>query len=138
MIEKNIIKKIKTITNNYEKHHVIQTGGFVGGLVAIGQFVGQLGVYIVVGFFELLRKFFYIPAPYEVEWWDIGGWEAGAFWRYIWWCIKSVCYLMIFAMGGPIITIIGIFFLYKNLASKFGEGTDEKMYEENMGEQDSD
>ena len=78
--------------------------------------------------------FFFAPWFWDVEWWDFGGWEAGLFWRYVWWCIKSVTYLMIFAIGGPVITIIGVFFLYKNLGTKFGERSDERMYEETYGQ----
>ena len=41
---------------------------------------------------------------------------------------------MVFAIGGPIITLIGIFFLYKGLAEKFTQRSDEEEYAEQFGQ----
>ena len=123
-------KNIKTIQMNNKT----QKGGTVAALAVVGSATVSIGKFVGVGIIEVLRRFFFAPWFWDVEWWDFGGWEAGLFWRYVWWCIKSVTYLMIFAIGGPVITIIGVFFLYKNLGTKFGERSDERMYEETYGQ----
>ena len=44
--------------------------------------------------------------------------------------LNLVLYLTVFAKGGSIITLIGIFFLYKGLAEKFTQRSDEEEYEQ--------
>ena len=45
----------------------------------------------------------------------------GMFYKYLWFSMKCGVYLVVFAFGGPLIAMIGIIFLYKNLFKKMGE-----------------
>ena len=47
--------------------------------------------------------------------------SQGYAYKYIWFAIKSGFYLVVFAFGGPLLTLIGITLLYKSLFGKFNE-----------------
>lgn len=43
----------------------------------------------------------------------------GYFWKYLWWCIKTSLYLVIFALGGIGFSLVGVLLVYKKLFKKF-------------------
>ena len=45
----------------------------------------------------------------------------GLLWKYLWWCLKTTLYIIIFAFGGIGITIVAIFYMYMKLFTKFGQ-----------------
>ena len=59
---------------------------------------------------ELIYKKRFSPGVPEGE---------GNLWKYLWFCIKTSLYLVIFALGGFWVTILAIVFIYTKLAGKF-------------------
>jgi hypothetical protein len=51
-------------------------------------------------------------------------WEWGGLWYYLKWCIKTVIYIIIFCLGGPVVILVGVAYLYSQLFTKLGERTD--------------
>jgi hypothetical protein len=65
---------------------------------------------------------------------DVG---EGLFYKFCWIAVKAGFYLAVFAFGGPLIALIGIGFLYKNLFNKFKElkkDDDEPEEDDNQGD----
>ena len=102
-----------------------QSGGFLGGLIAILKFILR----IVVEIFKqiiipILKPFFRIwPKTDEMKEPDDyvdfeNKWNIGYFWIYAKWCIKVIIYLILFCFGGPIVILGGIIYLYSKLGSK--------------------
>lgn len=52
--------------------------------------------------------------------------DWGLAWKYIYWCIKTVIYLIIFCFGGPIVILIGIIYLYSSLFKKLSVRNDKE------------
>ena len=114
-------------TNNIdeilEKQQYIQAGGLPMVIAKIGEFL-MIIVMAILRFLknlfmqlfrfrpELSLKFPYIFAT------DVG---EGLFYKFCWKAIKAGFYLAVFAFGGPLIALIAIGFMYKNLFSKFKE-----------------
>jgi len=102
-----------------------QSGGFLGGLIAILQLIIKLVMeifqHIII---PILKPFFGIsPKKDEIEeridWIDFENkWNIGYFWIYAKWCIKVIIYLILFCFGGPIVILAGIIYLYSKLGSK--------------------
>ena len=97
----------------------ILTGGDPGMGVAgfVASILGKVG--------EALYNFLINVLGIRVEgaeaWYIFWQWEFGAFWKYLYWCARTCIYLIIFAIGGPIVTLVGIFMLYGNIYEKFNE-----------------
>lgn len=49
----------------------------------------------------------------------------GNLWKYLWFCIKTSLYLVIFAIGGFWVTLFGLVYLYTKIASSFNKRKDE-------------
>ena len=45
----------------------------------------------------------------------------GNFWKYLKFCAKISLYLCIFALGGILVTVFGLLYLYSKLAKHFGK-----------------
>ena len=106
-------KIIKSNKNN--KNSIIQSGGVVDLIATIGKVIGSTVFLVFVNIWAGIKHFFT---------WQRNGyfnpffWQYGGFWKYIFFCIKSSLYLVIFAFGGPIVTLIGMIYLYVNIAKK--------------------
>ena len=127
-------KKINIINeNNKNNKRSIQSGGFVFGLIAS---IGDLFILVVRGIIKgliltarllfkpsikrkskeqaeeiknpILRLFARIPKPYTKE-------GEGYLWKYLWFCIKVSFFLVMFALGGIIVTIFGLLYIYRKL-----------------------
>lgn len=102
-----------------------QKGGFVFGLIAKVPelFFGVLGFIknLVVGGWSWLFNFNVYRYKKNAD----GTYKSnfsphsipgeGNVWKYLWWCIKTSFYVILFALGGFWVTIIGIIYLYSNL-----------------------
>ena len=104
------------------KKHVLE-GGFT---TTIGQAImfalkDVVGPALYYGLISLGQMFFKIWPSEDPgsEWYWFSDWTYGYFWKYLYWCFKSILYLCIFAIAGPIVTLIGIAILYRNLGNKF-------------------
>ena len=121
IVEENINK-----VEHLQSNRPTQSGGFVGPLYqAFGQMMSWL-MQLIFGFFiwlfRLLRDLFYpLPLPWNKEY--------GQFYSYIWFCIKAGFYLIIFAIAGPIFTMIGIFMVYGKIFEKMGVSAPELVRE---------
>jgi len=126
-------KKFNIINENNKNSRPIQSGGFVFGLIAsIGDLFIMVVRAIVKGFSligrllfkpsikirskeeaaeiknPILRFFSRVPRPYTKE-------GEGYLWKYLWFCIKVSFFLVMFALGGVIITIFGLVYIYRKL-----------------------
>jgi len=126
-------KKFNIINENNKNSRPIQSGGFVFGLIAsIGDLFIMVVRAIVKGLFligrllfkpsikirskeeaaeiknPILRFFSRVPRPYTKE-------GEGYLWKYLWFCIKVSFFLVMFALGGVIITIFGLVYIYRKL-----------------------
>jgi hypothetical protein len=107
--------KMKLLKSNNNNNIIIQSGGVTGLIPIIAQTIGTTVLLIFVNLWAAIKHFFT---------WKRNGyfnpffWQYGGFWKYIFFCIKSSLYLVIFAFGGPIVTIIGMIYLYINVAKK--------------------
>ena len=95
---------------------LIQRGGFFGALINLLRTGGEIAFYTVLGLFTNLKYHFRIW-PEGERWWypPFDDLYVGTFWKFIFFCIKSSFYLLIFAFGGPVVTLIGICYLYFNI-----------------------
>ena len=103
----------------------IQHGGVPTLIALIGQFIATIVVIVLQGVkngFDATMKIY----PND-EWYDFKNWTVGYLYKYLWWCLKSAFYLLIFCFGGPLIILFGIILLYKNLGDKLTQRAD---YEE--------
>jgi len=102
-----------------------QSGGFLGALVRVLQFIIETVIKIFRRIIiPILRPFFRItPKINEMK--EASNvlnfkkkWNIGYFWIYATWCIKVIIYLILFCFGGPIVMLAGIIYLYSKLGSK--------------------
>lgn len=107
------------------KQLYIQHGGVPMLIAVIGQFVMKVAMDVVIGIKKGLQNTFYVYP--EGGYLEFNDYFVGMMWKYLYWCLKSCVYLMIFCFGGPILILIGIIFMYKHLFKRMGERSD---YEE--------
>lgn len=105
-----------------------QKGGFPGALVSVLSKILD----IVQGIFKLL----WMAIKYIFKFEPKDNWKNfnrvgelfpssneridwGVAWQYLYWCFKTVIYLIIFCFGGPLVMLIGIIYLYSTLIKKF-------------------
>jgi len=105
---------------------IIQSGGFAGVVATIGKFTVTIVISIFKALYSALRSTFQIrPNPNkDYKWYNLLKWKYGHLWVYIWLCIKTCLYLIIFVFGGPIVIVFGIAYLYMKLYSKLDERND--------------
>ena len=131
---KDTERKIREIDETNKKPRFNQSGGL--GIFVLISSIGNLFVTIISGFIglfpkllklllkpsvkratkeeseviknPLLRFFARIPKPYTKS-------GEGYLWKYLWFCLKTSFYLVMFALGGIIITIFGLVYIYRKL-----------------------
>ena len=107
-----------------------QQGGVVSLIATIGMFIMQVVANLLIALGNLAGAFFKIIRISEYPFYDFQkGWEIGLFWKFLVFSVKSALFVLIFCIGGPVVILIGIFYLYKNLFEKFGE---RNQYEEEI------
>lgn len=119
----NNIEDIKYVNDIVKEPHYVQSGGFMMIVAKIGEFL-MIIVMAILNFLKDLAMqlfkfkptlstdfpFFFTAEPGE-----------GLFYKFCWLAIKAGFYLSVFAFGGPLLILVGIGFLYKNLFEKFKE-----------------
>ena len=98
--------------------HKIQKGGVLGigeSLIMSGKFI----VKILAKIFQAIAQFIIKISSFELnkdtEWYNLSEHSYGALWIVLSLFLKAIMYLVLFTLGGPIITIIGIAYLYLKL-----------------------
>ena len=112
-------------TNFDEKERIRyeQSGGFVDILFfLLTPFIAIIKVIFdfIINLKDLLFSENLIPIRREngdIMWGAPEG--QGYFWKYLWWCIKTSLYLVIFALGGIGFSLVGVLLVYKKLFKKF-------------------
>ena len=112
------VNNILTVKN--KKRNYVQSGGFIAIIAIIGEFLLKIVIYIIKLIIMLFKALFMIRWHNNSKLPSLDNGE-GMFYKYAWVAAKCGIYLVIFAFGGPLITMIGIIFLYKKLFSKFNE-----------------
>ena len=111
-----------------EKNQIVlvQKGGFVSAIVEIVKTGLQIAALAISSLFGLKDHFKLHPDG--ERWWypPFDDWYVGTFWKFIFFCIKSSFYLLIFAFGGPVVTLIGIIYLYFNIYKQNIEPKEDK------------
>ena len=75
-------------------------------------------------FFNLkfTKKYVDTETGEEKSRWTLGWINGeGNVWKFLWFCVKTSLYLVIFALGGFWFTLLGIGYIYSKLAGKFSE-----------------
>ena len=104
----------------------IQSGGFAGVAATIGKFTVNIVISIFKALYSALRSTFQIQWSDKYPKWNLQKWKYGHLWIYMWLCVKTCLYLIIFVFGGPVVIVFGIAYLYMKLYSKLGERNDAK------------
>ena len=149
LADKELLLNVKKIVNNEKDslENKIQTGGYVFNLIPfmtqafarVVQFIG--GIFIKL--FPFLFKFNLFKLGRRPKKDDEGNVKKdetgkvvyedvplfrphlkpgeGNFWRYLKFCAKVSIYLCIFALGGILVTVFGLIYLYSKLAKHFGK-----------------
>ena len=96
----------------------VQHGGVVQLIATIGTTVIYTAASLLMALSGPMRDTFALYPEDPQSWYDSKVWYVGYFWRFIFFCIKSSLYLVIFAFGGPIVTLFGIVYLYMRIYDK--------------------
>ena len=137
MIENHNINDLTEINKQMKKQQYNQAGGLViEGVAKIGEFL----LIIVVSILNFLKNmsvklFKFRPElsmtfPFVLA----ADTNEALFFKFCWLAMKGGFFLVVFAFGGPLITLIAIGFMYKQLFEKFTEmkkSDDEVTGEEN-------
>ena len=93
-------------------------------LAKIGEFLLMIVMAILKFIWTIVKVLFAFSFDFKEHPLTLGLYlkdSQGYAYKYIWLAIKSGFYLVVFAFGGPLLTLIGISLLYKNLFGKFKE-----------------
>ena len=134
LADKQLLEDVKKLVNNNNEDNIgnkVQTGGYVfdliprmaGAFMAAVEFIGKF----FIKAFQILFKFnifkvgrtkdgkeYAYVSPHLKT-------NEGQFWRYIKVCLKASLFLCIFALGGVIVTVFGIVYLYTRLFKHFNK-----------------
>ena len=113
-------QEVKRIT--YE-----QSGGFIEVLYFLLMpfiFILKLVKDFFLTFKDAVFGYYFVPVFKRNGSWTLGNPDGqGLIWKYIWWCLKTSFYLVIFSLGGIGVTFVGMFMVYKKLFKKFRVST---------------
>ena len=103
-----------------------QIGGFAGAAVKILEVIGRIIYYMFMYVVKpiLIWAFKIIPNSENLSYTQRKKWDIGTFWVYAWWCGKIAIYCSIFMIGGPIVILGGLIYLYSKLFTKMKQRTD--------------
>jgi hypothetical protein len=123
-----------TKVNQLTKQKYVQSGGFLMIIAKIGEVLAIIIMALLNFIKALFKSLFWIrfdkKSPFTLFLTLDSG--EGIFYKYIWFAVKCGFYLVVFAFGGPLLALVGILFLYKNLFGKLKEINKE---EEEEGEE---
>ena len=112
---------VNKLTNKNQKY--VQNGGFLMIITKIGEFLLWIVMKIMEIIMNIFRIFFFFridPNSWGILFLTLAPGE-GLFYKYLLFSMKCGFFLVVFAFGGPLIALIGISFMYKNLFKKMGE-----------------
>lgn len=133
--------------SNINQNEIVQKGGYVFNLIAFmtqvfARAVEAIGKFLVASYPVLFKFHLYklgkrpkkddegnieVDAAGEIVYEDIPLFRPhlkqgqGNFWKYLKFCAKISLYLCIFALGGILVTVFGLLYLYSKLAKHFGK-----------------
>ena len=103
----------------------LQSGGFLGTLIDSLKYVLNLVVKLFWWIiFPILKWIGQIWPKHGfkdreiLDYFDYTNWNFGELWVFMYYCAKSVIYLILFCFGGPVVIFIGIIYLYYQLGKK--------------------
>ena len=116
---------------------IVQKGGVLGALVdVLITILTKILPTVMMGIWNIGKVLLGIEEKEGVKWNEFNRfgelmpdsnerltWGYG--WKYLYWCFKTVIYLVIFCFGGPIVILIGIIYLYSTLFGKLTKKTKE-------------
>ena len=109
----------------------LQSGGFLGTLIDSLKYVLNLVVKLFWWIiFPILKWIGQIWPKHGfkdreiLDYFDYTNWNFGELWVFMYYCAKSVIYLILFCFGGPVVIFIGIIYLYYQLGKKLNIRTD--------------
>ena len=106
-----------------KKQKYIQAGGLPMVIAKIGEFL----LIIVMKILEMLKNLFMALFRFRPELGTdfpfifVSDTGEALFFKFCWLAVKAGFYLAVFAFGGPLLALMGIGFMYKNLFAKFSE-----------------
>lgn len=107
-----------------------QKGGVPMLIAAIGQFIGTVVMGVLNGLKDGgIAAFALYPMNGFTNFND---YYVGSFWQFLWFCVKSSFFILLFVIGGPLLMAIGLVYIYKNLIDKLKQKSD---YEEEKAKQ---
>ena len=107
-----------TKRNNY-----VQSGGFLMIVAKIGEFLLYIVAMLLRFLWRMFRILFMVRLDFK-KWYTLFltlRTGEGLFYKYLWFSIKCGFFLVVFAFGGPLIALLGIVFMYKNIFKKMKE-----------------
>jgi hypothetical protein len=116
------MSNVNKLTVKTVNHKYVQSGGLF--LMAVMK-IGEVLLIIVMAVLTFIKNIF--KALFMIRWDSNSIFPPtiesgeGMFYKYLWFSIKCGFYLVVFAFGGPLLALVGIIFLYKNLFSKLSE-----------------
>jgi hypothetical protein len=138
LADKELLEDVKKLINIVEPNksqeyseNTIQSGGYVFNLIpamtavfaAAVEFIGKFFVKSARVLFKFNiwkvsrdkdgNEFAYVSPHLKAN--------EGQLWRYIRICVKASLFLCIFALGGVIVTVFGVLYLYTKLFKHFGK-----------------
>jgi hypothetical protein len=119
----NTNHKIDDMSEIIQKQKYIQAGGLPMVIAKIGEFL----LIIVMKILEMIKNFFMALFRFRPELGTefpfifVADTGEALFFKFCWLAVKAGFYLAVFAFGGPLIALIAIGFMYKNLFAKFSE-----------------
>ena len=113
-----------TEVNKLTKRNIyVQSGGFLMIVAKIGEFLLYIVAMLLRFLWRMFRILFMIRLDFK-KWYTLFltlRTGEGLFYKYLWFSIKCGFFLVVFAFGGPLIALLGIVFMYKNIFKKMKE-----------------
>ena len=107
----------------------LQSGGnILGTLIDVLKFILNLVVklfwWIIFPILKWIGKIMPKKGIEGFDYIDYKNWQFGELWVFMYYCAKSVIYLILFCFGGPVVIFIGVIYLYYQLGKKLNIRTD--------------
>jgi hypothetical protein len=107
-----------------------QKGGVPMLIAAIGQWIGTVVMTVLNGIKDSSIAAFSIYPMNGFT--NFNDYYVGAFYQFLFFCVKSSFFILLFVIGGPLLMAIGLIYIYKNLIDKLKQKSD---YEDEKAKQ---
>jgi hypothetical protein len=117
------IDDLQQINDIIEKQQYVQAGGLPMVIAKIGEFLLIIVMKILEFLWNMVLALFRFRPELSLEFPFIFASDNGEalFFKFCWLAVKGGFYLAVFAFGGPLLALVAIGFMYKNLFAKFKE-----------------